>query len=391
MSDPSNVTRIDHEGRELYLIGTAHISQQSVEEVRSTILSLRPDTVCVELDTTRHAGLIDDSAWRRLDIEKAIRERRVVFMLAGLALSAYQKKMGDKLGVRPGAELLSALHAAKEVGAEVVLADRDVQITLKRAWRGLSAREKAQLLGVVSVPFDKNPELDVELTAERVEQLKNNKTMTDLLTEMASAFPGIKRPLIDERDLYLISKLREAAGQRVVGVVGAGHVPGMVANLNTPVDRKELETLPPPTVRQRVLPFLIPSVMLMALAAGYFGHSLPFFLHLLYAWALSTSTLGFLLALVARAKPLTLLGVAVFAPFLTLVPGKQLGRLAGLLELRQGAPSGADKRAVRDDILSFRGLYANRFTRIALVSILASFGGTLGSWVGASWVLLALL
>ncbi|MDX2053475.1 MAG: TraB/GumN family protein [Polyangiaceae bacterium] len=385
MGDSDNITRLEHQGREIFLIGTAHISKHSVEEVRDTILSLRPNTVCVELDQSRHDALIDDSGWRRLDLPKAIKEQRVLFLLVSLGLSAYQKKMGDKLGVRPGAELLAAVSAAHEVSAELVLADREVQITLKRAWRGLSGKEKAQLLGLFGTPPE-HEAMSGELTEERVEQLKDKQTMSDMLMEMTKALPGIKRPLIDERDLYLISKIRESQGARVVAVVGAGHVKGMVENLNTPVDRTELEKVPPPAPLGRILRWLVPALALLMFFVGYSRDELPGLWPLLHAWGLSTAGFALLTALVARAKPLTVLLATLLAPVLALDPKRRAGRLLGLVEYQQGPPTDADKQAVRSDILSRRGVYANRFTRIALVSVLASLGSTLGAWVGALWV-----
>lgn len=386
MVDTENVTRVEYEGREFYVIGTAHISQHSVDEVTRTILELRPDTVCVELDQTRHDGLIDDSGWRRLDIGRAISEKRVLFLLVSLALSAYQKRMGDKLGVRPGAELLAAVTAAREVGALLVLADRDVQVTLKRAWRGLSAKEKLQLLGLGAAPVG-GETLAEELTAERVEQLKDRKTMTDMLAEMAKALPGIKRPLIDERDLYLISSLREAPGKRVVSVVGAGHVPGMLANLRTPVDRSELEQVPPPSAVSQALRWLIPALVLTTFWIGYSRQSLPGLQALLTAWAYSNSVAVLVLLLLARANPLTLIVASALAPLLGLDPTKSASKVAGLLELRLRRPTDQDKQGVKSDILSLRGFYSNRFTRVAWVSVLAGLGSTLGSWVGLVWML----
>src|SRR5690606_31528412 len=154
MSEVGHVTRLSYQDKEILLIGTAHVSKRSVDEVRRVILEERPDTVCVELDAGRYKMLMDKSVWQKLDVFQVIRQKRVLFLLSSLALGAYQRRMGEKLGVSPGAELLAGVEAAEEVGAEVVLADRDVQATLKRTWANLSFWDKIQMSsGLISAPF----------------------------------------------------------------------------------------------------------------------------------------------------------------------------------------------------------------------------------------------
>ncbi|HEX9620053.1 MAG TPA: TraB domain-containing protein, partial [Polyangiaceae bacterium] len=201
MEPAGNVTRVEHDGREIYLVGTAHISRKSVEEVERVIDEVRPDTVCVELDPMRYEALVDDKRWQRLDVFAVIKERKVLFLLTSLALSAYQRKLGAKLGVRPGAELLAAVRKAEQIGARLVLADRNVQATLKRTWRNVGFWNKLRLTsGLVSVPFSLE-----EITEEKVEELKDRDTLSEMMQELARMMPGIKGPLIDERDRYLMS------------------------------------------------------------------------------------------------------------------------------------------------------------------------------------------
>jgi len=127
-----NVTELTYDHKRLIIVGTAHVSQRSVDEVREVIEQVRPDSVCVELDKTRHDALVDEARWRKLDIFQVIRQKKVLMLMASLALAAFQRRLGDKLGVKPGAEMLAALQKAKEIDAQVVLADRDIQATLKR-------------------------------------------------------------------------------------------------------------------------------------------------------------------------------------------------------------------------------------------------------------------
>src|SRR6187402_2456984 len=250
------LTRLGYEGREIYLVGTAHVSQRSVEDVGRVIEELRPDTVCVELDAARHQALVDRKRWRHLDIFEIIRQRRVAFWVTSLGLSSYQRRLGEKLGVRPGAEMLAAIDHAERVGARLVLADRDIQATLKRTWAALSLWDCLQLGGaLVGSLFAKG-----EITKEQVEALKDRDTIGELVREFAEVMPRLQAPLIDERDRYLMSAIREAPGQRVVGVVGAGHVGGMVKYLHAEVDRNALSEIPRPSWLSRIAPWILPVI-----------------------------------------------------------------------------------------------------------------------------------
>src|SRR5690606_36771530 len=214
MTEPGHVTIVEHEGRQIHVVGTAHISQRSVEEVERVIRDVRPDTVCVELDQVRYDALVDDTRWQKLDIFQVIREKKVLFLLTSLALSAYQRKLGEKVGDKPGAELLPAVKGAEEVGAELVLADRDLQAPLKRTWANVSFWNKLKLAsGLLAAPFAVQ-----EISEQQIEELKDRDTINEMLKEFAKLMPGIKKPLIDERDLYLMSKIQEAPGKRIVAV-----------------------------------------------------------------------------------------------------------------------------------------------------------------------------
>ncbi|MGE5785707.1 MAG: TraB family protein, partial [Myxococcales bacterium] len=231
MAPSGTVTRIEHQGREIYLIGTAHVSQNSVDEVKRVIAEVEPDTVCVELDQPRYDSMMDESRWRRLDLFQIIRQKRVLYFISNLALSAYQRKIGESMGVKPGAELLAAVKAAESIGARLVLADRDIQATLKRTWHQLGFWNKSRLVGMLlMIPFAVE-----EIAAEKIDALRDRDTISEVLDELAKEMPDLKRPLIDERDQYLIDSIVNAPGKKIVAVVGAGHVRGMLANLDTKV------------------------------------------------------------------------------------------------------------------------------------------------------------
>jgi pheromone shutdown-related protein TraB len=378
-----HVTRVEYEGKEIHLIGTAHVSQRSVEEVTRVILELRPDTVCVELDEQRFRMLEDENTWKKLDVFQVIREGKVLLLLSSLALSAFQKRMGEKLGVRPGAELLAGVKAAREVGAELVLADRDVQATLKRTWANLSLWDRAQITsGLVAAPFSME-----EIDEERIEQLKDQDNIGEMMHEVARQFPRVKVPLIDERDAYLMSTIQEAPGKRIVGVVGAAHVAGMVKRLGQPADRAELSKIPPPSKWVAALGWLIPAVVIGAFYFGFRNRSWDGLESMLFAWILPTGLASALFTALALAHPLTILVAFVAAPITTLHPALAVGMFTGLLEAYVRKPTVEDCEGIQRAVTSLKGVYANRATRVLLVFVLSNVGAALGAWIGATWVI----
>ncbi len=382
MSDVGHVTRLKYQDKELLLIGTAHVSKKSVDEVRRVILEERPDTVCVELDQGRYDMLVDQTAWQKLNVFDVIRQKRVLFLLSSLALGAYQRRMGEKLGVAPGAELLAGVKAAEEVGAKVVLADRDVQATLKRTWANLSFFDKVQMAsGLVSAPFAVE-----DIDEARIEELKDVDTIGEMLHEVAQQMPRVKTPLIDERDQFLMAKIQEAPGKKIVGVVGAAHVRGMVERLGQSADFVELSKIPPPSALTRSLKWVIPLFMLSAFSYGYYKYEGQGLEELLYAWVLPNSIFAGITTLFALAHPLTILTAFVASPITSLNPTISAGMVAGLVEAYLRKPTVADCEGVQKAAGSLAGLYSNGVTRVLLVVVLASFGSALGAWVGLGWV-----
>ena len=382
MTKVGHVTHVQREGRDIYIVGTAHVSQSSVEEVRRVIAEVRPDTVCVELDKMRYEALVDRNSWHRMDIFQIIRQKKVLFLMTSLALSAYQKRIGKRLGVKPGAEMLAATEAAHEVGAELVLADRDIQATLKRTWSNLGLWNKARLAsGVLVAPFSMD-----EISSEQVEQLKDRDAVSEMLQELALVMPGIKEPLIDERDAYLMSSIDQAPGKRIVAVVGAGHVNGILEKMGQRVDREALCRIPPPSALSRALSWLIPAIVLGAFYFGYDKHSWDGVQKMLFAWVLPTACGCAAFTLAAGARLGTVLSAALAAPITTLHPAIGAGMVTGLVEAWLRKPTVRDCEEATDAIQSLSGIYRNRFTRVLLVAALSTIGAALGAWVGASWV-----
>ncbi len=377
-----HTTIIEHEGRTFHIVGTAHVSARSVEEVREVIASVRPDSVAVELDAHRLEALTDEGRWRKLDVFQVIRQGRVPFLLVSLALASFQARLGRKLGVKPGDELVAAAAAAREVGATLVLADRDIQTTLRRTWANISLWQRFQLLGaIVESAFD-----DREVEEAELERLKQGEALDSMLRELAEAFPRVKEPLIDERDAYLAAKIEGAPGQRVVAVVGAAHVAGIRERFGKPVDLAALESIPKKSRWVGLLQWIIPALVLGAFYIGWQRHSGEALVEMLVAWILPNSVLAALFSVFAGARLVSIATAFVVAPITTLNPALAAGMVVGLVEAWLRRPTVEDCERVREDIGSLRGIYRNRLTRVLLVSILSSVGAALGAWVGATWV-----
>ena len=384
MSDPGNLRRVEYDSKDITLVGTAHVSPRSVEEVQRVIEELRPDTVCVELDEVRYRSLTDDDYWRKLDIFAVIKQKKVGLLLANTALSSIQRRLGKKLGVVPGAEMLAAVRKAEEVGAELVLADRNIQATFKRTWHNLSWWNKAKVLSFLLIaPFSA---IEDEIGEAEIEQLKEEGQMSDWMSEFAKVMPQVKEPLIDERNQYLISMVREAAGRKIVAVVGAAHVPGMLEELDRPVDREALAEIPPPSRMGEVLKWVIPVLVLSAFAWGYFKLSHQTFEQMLYSWILPNAILAAVLTAVAGGKLLTILVAGIASPITSLNPALPVGVVTGLVEAWLRRPRVEDCERITDDISSLRGIYRNRFTRVLLVVVLSILGSALGAWLGGALV-----
>ncbi|UCF68594.1 MAG: TraB/GumN family protein [Acidobacteriota bacterium] len=379
-----NVSVLQADGREIYIVGTAHISRQSAEEVDAVIEAVRPETVCVELDQNRYDALTDEERWKNLDVFQVIRQRKVSFLLVNLALAGYQRRLGEKLGVQPGAEMLAAIRKAEQIGAELALVDRDIQITLKRTWRSLSFWGKIRLLGAVAGGVVSED----ELTEERIEEIKRGESLADMMQEFAKQLPQVKRPLIDERDAYMISRVSEAPGRKVVAVVGAAHVPGMLAQFGQGVDRRELETLPPAGRLLSLLKWLLPTLVLAAFYIGYRKHAGEGLYEMVWAWLVPNAVFASVFSLLAGARMLSALTAFVASPITSLNPTIAAGMIVGLVEAWLRRPTVEDCQRIREDAQTVRGLFRNRFTRVLLVSVAASLGSALGAWVGGTWVLM---
>lgn len=386
---PQGVTILERGATRYYILGTAHVSEKSRQDVRTLIERVQPDEVCIELDEGRYKSLTDASHWQKLDVFQVIRSGKTLYLLANLAISAYQRRMGAQLGVKPGAELLNAATVAQELGARVVLIDRDIHTTLKRTWRNLGFFKKMGLFGSIldALIFDdKDKQQDAQTTGEEIEKLKEQATLSEMMEEFAKEMPEVYEPLIGERDRYLVTKMKEAKGPRVVAVVGAGHVPGMKEYFDKEVDLAPLEIVAPPSKVWTVIKWLFPVVLLASFAYGFVTKGSEGLENMLIAWVLPNGIFCMLACLLVRAKPLSVIAGFFVSPLTSLTPVIGAGVVIGLLEAWLRRPTVEDCERVVDEAHSLKGFFRNPVTRVLLVAFAATLGSSLGAWVGIGWI-----
>lgn len=375
---PENVHLFEKDGREIYIVGTAHVSLKSAELVESVVREVQPDSVAVELCAPRFRALKNPEEWKKTDIVQVIKQGKAYLLLAQLVLSGFQKKIGKKLGVKPGLEMLRAVEVAEELGAETVLADREVTITLKRTWGRLGFWKGMKLLATLLAEGFAPGE---ELSEEEIERLKTADVLEEAMQEFARALPTVRESLIDERDKYLASKIKAAPGAKVVAVVGAGHVPGISRYLHEEIDLAPLETIPPPSPWLKVIGWGIPLLILALIVYGAMTAGTAVGAQMLWDWIWVNAVFGALGSALALAHPLTILVALIVSPFTSANPAVAAGWVTGLVEATLRKPRVEDFESLTEEPLTLRLVYSNRVTRVLLVVILTNLLGSIGTFL----------
>ncbi len=368
------------EGREFILVGTAHVSRESTALVRAVIERERPDTVCVELDRQRYEALSQKRSWEALDLRQIIRKQQLAALLANLVLASYQKKLGGALGVQPGAELIEATRVADELGIRVELCDRDVRITLRRAWASTSLWKKAMLLATLLTSIFDRP----EISEEELRKLREQDVLSELMRELGEAMPGLKRVLIDERDVFLTQKMKEAPGRRILAVIGAGHVAGIRRALVAPgsADLEEINRIPPMRPVLKWVGWGVPGLILGALVVIGLRRGVDVAGENLLIWIVANGVPSTLGALIALAHPATVIAAFFVAPVTSLIPVIGAGYVLAFLQAYLAPPLVSEFESVTDDVTSPRRWWSNRLLRIMLVFVFTTLGSLIGTYVG---------
>ncbi len=384
-SPATDYTRVQVEDKEVILIGTAHISQDSVDTVVRTIDELRPDTVCVELDQQRYNSLINQQGWESLNLKEVIKKGQIPFLLANLALSSYQKRMGLQTGVKPGAELAAAAKTAEERGMEVELVDRNIRTTLLRVWRKTGLWNKLKVMAALFGSLFETQQLDEQELA----RLRESDTLSNMLEEMGSLLPSVKQILVDERDTHMAYYIRNAPGEKILAVVGAAHLPGILTKLQediSPQEIDEITTIPDKTTFSKMVPWLIPGIVIALFIGGFFFGNRDQLAHAAAAWVLANGLLSAIGALLAFGHPITVVCAFIAAPLTSLNPTIGAGFVTGFVQAMVAAPTVRDMEHVGDDLMTVKGWWQNRLARVMLVFLFSSIGSAVGTFVALGWL-----
>lgn len=380
-------------GRKITLVGTAHVSKESIEEVTDTIRQLMPDSVAIELDEKRADSIQNSEKYSQLDIIKVLKRHEGFLLLANLILASFQRRMGLNVGVKPGDEMLAAIKTAEELNIPSLMVDRPIQITLKRAWAKNSFWGKCKLFALlVSSAFSKE-----EIDASEIENLKNSSEMDSMMDELAKEMPVIKEVLIDERDSYLAAKIWAAKGNNVVAVLGAGHLPGVekhlkqLAEKQEVIDVDEISKIPPKSIAGKLVAWIIPAIIIALIVAGFIYGGAKAGTQILTTWFLWNGIPAALLSIVALAHPITIIVAFVAAPFTSLCPFIGIGFCTAIVQALVCKPKVSDMETLQDDVSSVKSFYKNRILRILLVFILSSVGSSLGTFIGGSNIIAKLI
>ena len=368
----------------LRLLGTAHVATASVEAVKQQIETYQPKIVGVELCKTRHDALVEG---RRLDKEglrRVIKEGKAPMVLMQAMLSAEQRRLGMNEGQEPGAELLAAVETAKAAGIEVTLVDRDIQVTMRRAWKKMKWRERFRLLFSL---FGDDEELEEDFDLD--ELLTDSDLLSTMMEDLKEFSQGAGEALIDERDRYIAEKIMQSkTEEKMLVVVGAGHLKGIERALNpyNPLSPEELEsisTVPKKGIVGKVLPFAIPLIVMSLVGFALFNNDEVDYVKMLTVWTLFNAIFAAIGCILARGHPLAILTAALASPITSLNPALAAGWFAGYVQLRISEPTTEDLQQFLKGT-SIGGFWSNRAGRVLLVTALTNLGSMLGAWFAAA-------
>lgn len=375
------IRKIKLNNSDITILGTAHISQGSVDAVKELIETEKPDTVCVELCESRKKAMFDSDTWKKLDIFKVFKERKMYLLLSSLILSSFQKKLG-KGNLKPGDEMRAAIIEGEKIGSKILPIDREVQITLKRSWGNVGLFSKIYLFSaLISSLLVKE-----EITETKIEEMKTDDALKDLFSQLPPRYNEIKKAIIDERDIYLAENIRKASlnSKKILAVVGAGHLEGILNHIEKENDLKPLDEIPKPKILDRVLILILPIFILAIMILTYKIKGIEEGNQFLILWILVKGSLSALGAIIALAHPVSVLLAFIAAPIGNFNPIIKPGWVAALFETWIKKPLVEDFERIATDSEKISGFWKNRVMKIFLVLLLPQIGSSIGTMILAS-------
>jgi pheromone shutdown-related protein TraB len=373
------IKKIKLDGKEIILVGTAHISKESITLVNETIEKEKPDIIGVELDKERLEQLLNGKKWQQTNLVEIIKSGKTYLFLLNILLSNMQKQLGAKMGVKPGAEMLAAIKKSQETKTPIQLLDRNVRITLKRAFDAMTIKEKIKLGSSLLLGFFGKGSGEV-IDAKKIEELKQQDLINKLMKELGKQMPSMKRVLVDERDDYISEMIKRSPGKKIVAVIGAGHLKGIEENLKkkTRINLKKISQIPKKRNILKYLKYLIPLLFVVFIAFLLGTKGLEVTLNALIIWFLANGIFSAIGAIIARAHIVSVLVAFLAAPFTSLHPAIAAGWLVAISETRFNSPRVSDFESL-DKVSSIKGFYKNKVTHLLIVTALTNLGSIIGT------------
>ncbi|QMU99195.1 TraB family protein [Borrelia sp. A-FGy1] len=386
----SHVSTIDIDNNKIYILGTAHVSKKSSQDTATLIEKLKPSFIAVELDKSRYNAILntdEHKKWQDLDIYKAIKQGKAFLLIVQLALNNFQKKLAKDQGISPGEEMKTAILKAKEHNIPIILADRKIEITLKRAWHCVPFKEKIKIISIL-LSFS-----DTKVTIDEIEKLKEQDILSSMMEELAKEIPTVKKILIDERDKFIASKILNGSGI-TFAVVGAGHVKGIITNLKNIKENKKvinidsLNNIPKKTFSLgKLISYLIPILVIALIVSSFYFKGFDFAYKNIELWIIFNSSFAGLAAILLRANIITIFTASIGAPIFSLIPFIGTGMVAGLVEAYINKPKIKDFENLQEDLNNVKGYFKNKVTKILLIVFFVNIGSSIGTIVGLKFLL----
>lgn len=368
-------TKIQLENKTITLIGTAHVSHLSAQEVLENLSNGSYDAIAIELDEERYKGLNQDKAWENTDIIQLIKQKKTGLLMAQLVLASYQKRIAKANSIQVGQEMMTAIDYAKTHEIRLLKIDRSVTVTFQRIWRALNFFDKMSMLTQLITSVFTNE----EISEADLEKLKEQDILQAALSEISTKFPKVAEALIFERDRIMAYKLRHASGQNIVAIVGAAHVSGIISHLDNPhLEISDLMTVPPTKRSSKILSYIFP-LSIVALIVITMIMTPNMALNTVIKFIVFNGSLAALGTLLAFGHPVSILTAFIAAPIGILSPVLATGWFAGLAEAYMRKPKVNDFMNLQEDAMHLKGWWKNRVLRILLVVMMANIFASFGS------------
>lgn len=371
------------ETNNITLLGTAHVSKESVKEVEELILKKQPKYICIELDKQRYDNLVNDEQWKNTDIVSVIKNKQFPGLVMQVIIASVQKKFSLTTNSEPAGEFKKAIELAKQTNAEIILIDRNIKITLNRIWRKLTLFNKVDI--ITSFIFGSD---DTELTENSIQDIMKDDVMELAFSSFKEKLPIIHKVLVEERDEYMANNILElTTKEEVVVIIGKAHLNGIFnkvkSNSNTH-NNAELDIIPNKTLGTKLANWSFSILIIGLLIASFVFGDYNVGMDQLKQWILWNSSLAAIFTLLARGSFISAIVAFLTAPIGAISPALSVGIFVAFSEAIVKKPTVNDMANIFEDTSSIKNILNNKFLKIIVLFFVSSLGGAIGNIIGGS-------